>query len=335
MAAAIPHLVGFHPEESLVVISLRGPRKRIGLTMRFDLPPPDLHAGMADEVAARLAGDGAEHAVVACCTTEARDDTQPPRAELIELVRARLRGRDIMLMEALLVRDGRWWSYLCDDPECCPPCGAEVPPGTDIAAAHALVGRALLPDRKALADQLRPVEFVARRAMEQALERAGDDVAERVVTGDIEAVRAETVALVASLADRYADSVTAQLTDDEAARVVVGLVDVHARDQALVAGLAHDVDVAVRLFIDLCRRALPPDDAPTCTALAWLAYADGNGALANVALERAFASAPDYSLARLLRDALHGQVPPSMLRQAWLDASSPEPEKRVGRRGRH
>src|SRR2546423_294288 len=150
IAAAVPHIVGFPPEESLVVISLRGPRKRIGLTMRFDLPPASLHAVMADEVAIRLTGDKAEHAVIACCTTEASDGAQPPRADLIAMIRERLRDRDIAMLEALFIRDGRWWSYLCEDPDCCPPCGAEVPPSTDIAAAQALVGRALLPERQSL-----------------------------------------------------------------------------------------------------------------------------------------------------------------------------------------
>src|SRR2546423_1444477 len=150
IAAAVPHIVGFHPEESLVVISLRGPRKRIGLTMRFDLPPMSLHAVMADEVAIRLTGDKAEHAVIACCTTEASDGARPPRADLIAMIRERLRDRDIAMLEALFIRDGRWWSYLCEDPDCCPPCGAEVPPSTDIAAAQALVGRALLPERQSL-----------------------------------------------------------------------------------------------------------------------------------------------------------------------------------------
>src|SRR3954452_25259701 len=64
IVAAIPHLCGFTPTESLVAISLRGERKRIGLALRFDLPGVGLDEVAADEVAARLAFDGARAAVV-------------------------------------------------------------------------------------------------------------------------------------------------------------------------------------------------------------------------------------------------------------------------------
>ena len=322
MAAAIPHLVGFRPEESLVVVSLRGPHKRIGLTMRFDLPPADHDEHFAGVVAARLVADGASHALVACCTAATGDLPDLPRGELIDCIRAELRTEDVALMDALLIREGRWWSYLCADLACCPIDGRVVEEATDVAAAHALIGRSMLPDRSALVDSLRPVGFLAREAMEQALDGAGDQVAERVLAGDIERVRAETVALVAELADRYADPATASLSDDEAARVIVGLFDILGRDAVLTTSIGRDRDVMQALFTDVCRRALPPHDAPVCTVLAWPAYAGGNGSLTNVALERAYASDPDYSLAEILREALHRQVPPALLRETWLLASA-------------
>jgi hypothetical protein len=331
MAAAVPHLVGFRPEESLVVISLRGPRKRIGLTMRFDLPAAKYDEHLAGEVAARLEADGASHALVACCTAQPGDSPDLPRADLIGRIQDEVQARDIAVIDALLIRDGRWWSYLCDDIECCPLDGTVIGDATDVAAAHALVGRSMLPDRTSLVDSIRPVEFLAREAMGQALDRVGTRIAERVLNGEVEAVRAETAALVADLADRYADPTTAGLTDDEAARVIVGLFDVLGRDAVLTSSIGRDLDVMQALFAELCRRAGPPDDAAVCTVLAWLAYAAGNGGLANVALERAYRSDPDYSLAEILREALHRQVPPSLLRETWLLASArpPKPKRRI------
>ena len=76
---------------------------------------------------------------------------------MIERIDAALKDRDIVLRDALLVRGGRWWSYRCDDPGCCPSDGTEIPVDTEIAAAHALAGRSLLPSRDALRDQLKPV----------------------------------------------------------------------------------------------------------------------------------------------------------------------------------
>ena len=45
-----------------------------------------------------------------------------------------------------------------------------------------------------------------------------------------------------------------------------------------------------------------------------LAWQAGDGALANVALDRALADNPRYSMAQLLRDALDSGAPPSMAR---------------------
>jgi hypothetical protein len=320
MAAAIPHLLGFTPEESLVVISLRGPRKRIGLTMRWDLPPVSLDDDFAEQIAIRLVADKAEFGLVVCCTSEPSEDTAHPRAALINTIESKLHVRDIPLLDALLIRDGRWLSYLCTDAECCPPDGAPIPEATDVAAAHAMVGRSVLSSRKALEDRVRPVGFVARRAMEQTLDRVSAEFADGVAAGRIDALRAETVALVRTLIKRFDDPREATVSDEEAARVAVGLLDILGRDLVMATMLEHDHDVVETLFVELARRTVPPDDAPMCTVLAAAAYANGNGGLANIALDRAQASDPHYSLAELLRQALYQQVPPSLMRKAWKSA---------------
>jgi hypothetical protein len=45
-----------------------------------------------------------------------------------------------------------------------------------------------------------------------------------------------------------------------------------------------------------------------------VAWQSGNGALANVALDRALADDPDYSMAHLLRQVISAGAPPSMAR---------------------
>jgi hypothetical protein len=51
------------------------------------------------------------------------------------------------------VREGRWWSYLCEG-DCCPASGTPVPIGAPtvqrVAAEQALRGRGPLADRAAL-----------------------------------------------------------------------------------------------------------------------------------------------------------------------------------------
>jgi hypothetical protein len=45
--AVIPHLLGFMPEASIVVIGLTPPRDRVRVTLPHDLPDPDLVADIA------------------------------------------------------------------------------------------------------------------------------------------------------------------------------------------------------------------------------------------------------------------------------------------------
>src|SRR5262249_56845251 len=40
MLAVVPHLLGFHPQLSFVVIGASGPRQRVEIGFRYDLPDP-------------------------------------------------------------------------------------------------------------------------------------------------------------------------------------------------------------------------------------------------------------------------------------------------------
>jgi hypothetical protein len=39
LLAAVPTMLGFHPRDSLVLLCLTGPRRRVGPVARVDLPP--------------------------------------------------------------------------------------------------------------------------------------------------------------------------------------------------------------------------------------------------------------------------------------------------------
>jgi hypothetical protein len=70
----------------------------------------------------------------------------------------------------------------------------------------------------------------------------------------------------------------------------------------------------LRLWTHLTRLARPGYVAAPASLLAFVAWQLGDGALANVALDRALADDPRYSMARLLRQALDSGAPPSMAR---------------------
>lgn len=53
LIAAVPHLLGFHPRDSLVVITLQG--RRLGLTLRSDLAAEGSEQQLAEQLLVPIA----------------------------------------------------------------------------------------------------------------------------------------------------------------------------------------------------------------------------------------------------------------------------------------
>ena len=106
----------------------------------------------------------------------------------------------------------------------------------------------------------------------------------------------------------------ARLSDQEVARLVWGLRDQAVRDRALGLALGPDAAAAEQLWTEVTRRAPAPLAAAPATLLAVSTWLRGDGAMADVALTRALAADPGYTLARLLARALSSCMPPAELR---------------------
>ena len=306
--AVLPSLCGFPPQESLVLLSLRGPRKRLGLTARVDLPGPSGEDDLAALCAYRMAGDGASWVVVAVLTGHGR------RERLVDAVGDALHDRGIGVLEALHVSDGRWTSYTCEA-ACCPTAGTPVPAAPPVLglvqAEQVATGRVVLPSREDLVSSLAPPALLAAAAAEQHLEQAAQAwLRSRAEHGAV-AARRSTLDHVQALLDRVAAGTPVGPVD--AAVVTVGLADLQARDAVATLILTREQEL-LSLLVQVARQVVAPADAPVCTLVAWTAYARGDGALANVALDRALAGQPDYSLALLLRSCLDGGVHPDEVR---------------------
>jgi hypothetical protein len=315
--AMVPMLTGFVPRESAVVVSLRPPRKRIGLTMRFDLPPPGLAGALADEVADRLAEDGAAAALLVVYTEAAG---RLPEQGLVERVED---ACGVPLEDALLVRGGRWWSYHCTRASCCPPDGTSLETAPSpalelVAAENALDGRAVLPSRDDLVRSVAPPTFLAEQAALQRLDAAADAWL-AAVGRDPEQARGQALPAARLLLEQVAEGATPDPPD--VAALAVAVHDVLVRDEISTWMLDRPAET-LALLLQVARQVPPPYDAPICTMLAWVAYGGGNGALANVALDRAMGTDPEYSLAVLLRSALDRQVPPAEVRGILRDTAA-------------
>ena len=148
---AVPYLVGFPPADSAVIVGLD--EYRIAFTARIDLPGPGDDLDEYREYVARVVGITARHAARAMLVGYGPAEAVTP---VIDLARHHLARHRIPVLEALRLTDGRYWSYTCTNPACCPPGGAVYQPAT-AAAAHAVAaGLVALPSRDHLVASLAP-----------------------------------------------------------------------------------------------------------------------------------------------------------------------------------
>jgi Domain of unknown function (DUF4192) len=93
-------------------------------------------------------------------------------------------------------------------------------------------------------------------------------------------------------------------------------------------------DAHLRLWTDLVRRAGAAWVPGPAALLAFTAWQCGEGALANIAIDRALAADPGYSMALLLRDVIDAGVPPSEARVPMSPEEVEESYTRGSGRGR-
>jgi hypothetical protein len=316
-------MLGFYPSQSLVVLGL-GQQHRVMVTFRYDLPEPydyelatDI-AGHAEYVLRRerinsalLVGYGSEALVL------------PVLAQMA----AKLGNHGIGLQEALRAEGGRYWSLLCDDPACCPPEGRPYDPGSHpAAAAMTQAGLAAHPDREALARSIQRTagtsDVIARATREARLRLT------RVVTAS-EAADEPDPMLRATRIGRKAVQRAIRLyrsggsirSIGHLAWLAVLLGDVRVRDDAWARMDPVHRDDHLRLWTDIVRGAATDCAAAPASLLAFTAWQAGNGALAAVAVDRALAADPDYSMANLLSSAIQAALPPAAARMPMTPAA--------------
>ena len=319
LLAVIPHLLGFMPEASVVVIGLTPPRDRVRVTLRYDLPDPpeaDLVADIAGHAVGVISSQQLTTAIAVGYGPE------PLVTPVADAVRDAAQRAGIDLHDVLRVEDGRYWSYRCGDEACCPAAGVPFDATAHPAAAGmAAAGKQVLAGRAAVAARVAPIGGIAAESMRQATRRAEQHVARLLAkvrrSARIGAARhmiaAEGLAAVGAMIVRYRGG--GRFTSDyEIARITVALRDLRVRDDAWARMDPAHAEAHLRLWTDVVRHAQPGYVAAPAALLAFVAWQSGDGALANVALDRAVADEPRYSMALLLRQVISAGAPPSLAR---------------------
>ena len=339
----MPHLLGFHPENSWVVLGAAPPGEHVELGFRYDLPSPpsaEATARIVEHALAVLAHRGAT-TVIAAGYGPGRLVT--PVADAFAAAAA---GRGLRLRELLRAENGRYWSYLCHNVACCPADGVPFDYlSHPAAAAMTAAGLAAYPDRAARASAIAPLTGEAARAMASAIERAAARAA--ALAGQARGGRSALRLLTDEGRRAVREAIRlyrggGRITDTGAlAWLMVVLATLPVRDDAWARMAPEHREAHLALWGDIVRHATGPWLPAPASLLAFTAWQAGDGALANMALDRALTADPSYSMALLLRDILDAGVPPSQARlpmtpQEVADSyESPRRPARPGpRRGR-
>jgi hypothetical protein len=331
LVAAVPAMLGFHPGESLVLMATGGRSgRRLGLTLRVDLPPPDHpeyveHVDLVAVSAMRgllLDDPAGAIAIVVSGPGAPRGDPpdQLPHALLARRVGLALEERRLQV-HALLWAEGtaagaRWACY--------EPCGCAGlvpdPAATPFVAAAVAEGRVVHADRAALHRLVAPADAGRLRRREEVLIRAteGEPVdGSPIVLDPAAGVAVVDTAIVEAAAGRLA------LSDAR----VVALATALGIDEVRAAALRHctgaHAAAAEQVWAALARETPDPEAAEPATLLAVSALLRGDGALANIALDRAERAWPGHAFARSVRSAAEAGLRPSLVRALLRDGAAP------------
>lgn len=333
VAAAVPYFFGFHPADSVVILGLlrsgHSPRAAISQGLRVDLDRIQRNpAGFGRWLARRLAADGVTEALGLLYPPEPGPARLGDYRRTVAGVCAPLRQAGIATLDMLMVARTKWWSFMCENPQCCPPDGSPIDfAGSPVAALSAYSGLAIMPSRQALAQALAPHAPKIRQQTEQECRRAirrypelkpRSTAQDRIVLSWAGVLRGWAAAdEIAQRVTQDATPVAEALTADLTGQLLSALPDVRVRDY--VAGWCGGprAGLALDLSIELARRAVTErQSAAGYSVGAWAAWAVGWGAWSRLCLDRALSALPDYSLALLIEQGLERGVDPGMVRQA-------------------
>jgi hypothetical protein len=305
VVAMVPYLVGYRPDESLVVLGLTGRRQRVGPVLRVDLPPEEHLLATVDQVAGVFAMHRVPSVFVVCfsvCASRA----DPTLRVLVEA----LGDAGVGVVDAVRADGARWWradepggrardpvsaAGVPYDPGCMRVSAEAVAAGLTYGADRDESRRMFRPDPKARAEVVAILDRMRDRPAGATGERAGEQPA------------------VLALVQHATSDGDHEVGLDDVARLGLAAAEISSRDVFWVLMERTTARAHLQLWARVAR-AMPdrllPGPATLAGFAAWLA---GDGTVARHAVERVLEVAPEYSMARLLEGALDRFLDP----RAW------------------
>ncbi|MEV0946405.1 DUF4192 domain-containing protein [Rhodococcus sp. NPDC049939] len=338
--AALPALLGFRPERSIVAVTLSGkPTSALGAVMRHDL---FLGGGTAatESMCAVLKQFGAvcerENAtgvlllLVDDRIADSRATSHGELASMVAMFEDLLDSTPTELLDVLVtgeIANGReWFSLLAGGAR-----GVQSDPSSShVAVAQVLGGRAIRSSRSDLEATIEVGPALERMKIAALIDNAREkaflkgELAEW--TADPERGRRRALESVLSAIARVSSG--ERVSAQDCAQLAVTLDDVKVRDSALALAVGACADDAEQLWILLARNLPDPERANAAVLLGYSAYVRGDGPLAGIAFGAALDSDPGHVLAGLLDRALQSGLRPAAVRE--LASTGYECAKKIG-----
>jgi hypothetical protein len=323
LIAALPAVLGFVPENSLVLVSLD--RGALGAVLRVDLGE---HLGDRIGHLVEVAAAAAPEAVIAVLVDEEGAGCplcNEQYRQLCGMLAEALVEYDIELYAAHVVDrvalGGRW--------HCVDGCGAagtvDDPSASPLAAAAVLEGRRLYARRADLQAVIAVEDADRSAALAERLNRqtARREAAHRK---DPAGCGRRDVKHAIGAAVRVGRGQS--LSDAELAALGCALDDAQVRDTLYALAVGEKAGEAEALWAALARTLPAPWRVEALVLLAFSAYVRGDGPLAGVSLEAALRCDPDHRMAGMLDMALQSGLRPEQIRE--LAATGYRIAKRLG-----
>ncbi|MCW4353312.1 DUF4192 domain-containing protein [Hoyosella sp. YIM 151337] len=310
LLGALPALLGYYPEESIVVMCMGGPR-RTDFTgfIRADVPFDADGAVCFDvlpEVVSSLIQFCDSNGVNTVLLAVISDTSPLLAADITDAVIEGLECAGISVGAAYMAprisAGERWRSELPIRDE-----GVIADPRESAVAAELVAaGRMIRPSRSDLVTELECADEQQSQRIAKKLKLLPSH--KRRAKSPEDAHHLERVLFAVSSIDCWE-----QPGDEECVALAEALLRIPVRDCVFALALTDEAEPAERLWTVLTRYLPEPARAEAATLLAHSAYVRGDGTLAGVALDIALGADSEHRMARLLDTALRAGTPPNVI----------------------
>jgi hypothetical protein len=304
LLAAVPFLIGYQPSDAIVLMTLVD--ESITMALRIDFPN-HLKSEQLESLVQKLQNEASDAILMVSYIPDEIEEAD----EVIKSITLAIERAGIPLRESIIVLAGRWRSLVCSDSNCCPIEGSPLPILQDsrIASEEISNGKPMpFDDLGSMSKSLSPLE-----EDQVLLEMIGRILPIDYESDPIPEQRSGAEAVVDFLHDFAIDGICKDKR--LIAKLLVRLRDLQVRDYALGTVSEEDSDLHYCAWRWLMRRAPIGYVAAPAVIFAAICYERGDGALANLALERAKLDQPDYPMARLLSQVFRSGQPPTLFRE--------------------